>query len=201
MGISKIKVCCLIIFLLATIQDVAAQINFGIKAGYLRSKTATEIIDKWHNGFCAGAVLSYDISKEFALRCDLFYSTRGYEENDGIVDKNGVIRDVKANFGYINLPILVEYNVLPFAAIQAGPQFGLQTNRTLYYDDVKQNDALFGEKQIFDFSLVAGIKLKYKNLFAELQYQHGLTSAYRHVDIFKTKAISVNLGYMFNLKK
>lgn len=71
----------------------------------------------------------------------------------------------------------------------------------LYYDDVKQNDALFGEKQIFDFSLVVGIKLKYKNLFAELQYQHGLTSAYRHVDIFKTKAISVNLGYMFNLKK
>ena len=44
MGISKIKVCCLIIFLLAAIQDVAAQINFGIKAGYLRSKTATEII-------------------------------------------------------------------------------------------------------------------------------------------------------------
>lgn len=63
------------------------------------------------------------------------------------MDENGLTSDVKVNFGYINLPILVEYNVLPFAAIQAGPQFGLQTNRTLYYDDVKQNDALFGESR------------------------------------------------------
>lgn len=185
-------------FSLLSIQNIASQINFGAKAGYLRSKTAKEIIEKWHNSFCVGAVFSYDINKTFALRWDLTYSARGYEENEGIMDESGILRDIKARFGYINLPILIEYKVLPFTAIQAGPQLGLQTNRTLYYDGIEQDDALFGEKQIFDFSLIAGIKLTLKKLFIEFQYQHGFTSAYRHVDMFKTRAISVNLGYMFN---
>lgn len=195
------RICFIIIFLFIAVHDVASQINFGIKAGYLRSKTAKEITDKWHNSFYGGAVFSYDINEMFALRWDLSYSTRGYELNEGIMDGNNILKDVKARFGYIGVPVLIEYKVLPFASIQAGPQFGLQTDRTLYYDGVKQSDALFGEKQIFDFSLIAGLKLMLKNLFLEIQYQHGFTSAYQHADIFKTKAISVSLGYMFNFKK
>ncbi len=184
------------VFSFLNVNMATSQIHFGVKIGYSRSKTAKEFTEKYHNSIVGGLVAGYDINDAFALRGDLTYSTRGYYTRDGVLDE-GTLKDVRIKFHYINLPVLLEYKPVPFLAIEAGPSFGLQVKRAAYYDNIRQDNVAFGNKQPFDFGGIIGVKGMYKNVFIELQYMHGFTSAYRKVHDFKANGISINLGYMF----
>jgi hypothetical protein len=181
------------------LNNLFGQISIGGKIGYLHSNTAKELGTRAYDGINGGIVALYKLSKTISLKGELIYSTRGYEISEGVLDE-GILKNVKVKFEYLDIPFFIEYNTSPFLSIYAGPFFGLQIKRKLYYNDLRQDGSVFGEKQIFDSGVILGIKAKIKNLFLETQYQYGFTQSYKNVDAFKTKAFSVNLGYMFNLK-
>ena len=110
-----------------------------------------------------------------SLRGDLLYTTRGYKVDEGILHE-GKIKDVKTKFDYINIPILLEYKPISFIALQVGPLLGMQVRRRLFFNNVEHNESLFGIKQFFDAGIVVGAKGEYKQVFIELQYQHGFYS-------------------------
>ena len=195
--IKKYRILIVVLSVWCNLGSAVSQVRFGAKIGYLRSKTAYEICDNHTNSISGGIVCSYGLLDELSLRADLLYSMRGYEVADGVLDE-GVLKDVKVRLHYIDIPVLLEYKPVPFVAVEAGPFVGLQMKRDLYYDDSVMPQSLLGKKQAFDAGVVLGIKCNLNRLFVELQYQHGLTHAYKYVDGFKAKGVSVSLGYMFN---
>jgi hypothetical protein len=106
------------------------------------------------------------------------------------------MKNMKVSFSYLNLPIFLEYKVSDVCFIEGGGYLGCQIDRNVYFNDQKYSEENFGRKEIFDAGLIGGIKLKWQRIFVELQYQHGLTQAFKKVDGFAFKGVSLNLGYV-----
>ncbi len=175
-----------------------AQVKLGAKAGYLYSSASGDIDMRHYDGYTVGLTSSFPVGPSSNVIGELLFSKRGYN-----IDKSVVVddewKDLKVSFSYIDIPVMFEYKVLPFASILGGGYFGIQASRSLYYSGDKQDDTMMGKKQLFDFGLLAGIRLHYKKLFLEAQYQHGFTAPYKEIGVFKPRSFSVNLGYMFSL--
>lgn len=179
-------------------QAMFAQVKLGAKAGYLYSDASGDLDSHHYNGYTVGITSCIPVGSSSNIIGELLFSKRGYAvDNSVMID--GEWKNLKAAFSYIDMPVMYEYKVFPFASVLGGAYFGVQAGRSLYYSDERQDDNLMGEKQLFDCGLLVGIRLYHKNLFLEAQYQHGLTSPYKNVGAFKSRSFCVNLGYMFPL--
>lgn len=100
---------------LATVTN--AQVRFGFKAGAnLANLVGDDADGDMKIGFNAGALAKISISESFSIQPELVFSAQGTKEDAGD-------DDLKTNLGYINLPILAQYNTSGFT-IETGPQVG-----------------------------------------------------------------------------
>lgn len=177
------------------------QIGLGGKIGYSHTHTANAIRGKSYDSFNGGLTSSWKVSNVFHVNGDILFTGRGYEVDNGVYDEvSSTYKDCKVRFKYIDIPILLEYNINHYVSLEIGPYVGVQILRKLYYDNEEQNKNLLGKKQSFDMGLLAGIKGKYKGIFIEVLYQKGMTQAFKDVDGFESKGVCINMGYLINLK-
>ena len=98
-----------------------AQVNFGLKAGVnFSSFTGSDASgSSTLTGFHAGGLVNIPISSMFSIQPELLYSGEGAKETG--------TSDNKLSLGYINIPVLVQYNSSPDQGIYAetGPQLGI----------------------------------------------------------------------------
>jgi hypothetical protein len=88
-------------------------------------------------GMHAGAYVTWMFTEHLGLQPEVLYSAQGA--------KNG---DYKVKVNYVNIPVLVRYNVNDLLSFHAGPQFGVLTsakyvagsNETDVKDQVKGSD-------------------------------------------------------------
>lgn len=171
---------------LATISQ--AQVRFGFKAGAnLANLTGDGVGDtKMKVSFNAGAVAKISVSEAFSVQPELVYSGQGAKAKEG---------DGEIKLGYINLPILAQYNTSGFV-IETGPQFGFLLSAK-DQDDNDMKDATKG----LDISWAIGAGYVTQSGFGvNARFNLGLSNvADTDLDEFKIKNSVIQIGVFYLL--
>lgn len=110
-------------------------------------------------GLLGGLYLTANLSDKFALQPELLYSSMGAKTDD-----------VSDSFGYIQVPVLLRYNVTENFNLHAGPQLGLLMSAESDGEDIKD----FAKGTDFGASFGAGVDFGSFN--AGLRYYVGLSN-------------------------
>lgn len=187
-----------LVLLLATMLTTAAwsQVSFGIKAGLNISNQAFSfssggitISPKPLVGFHGGVYLNAKFGK-FGIQPEAYYSMQGSKfEDSGST--------VKFNFNYINVPILLRYNVTDFLNLHLGPQFGILMSAKA--TDGSQTLDIKEDVKTLDVSIAAGIGVDLPfGLSGGARYVAGLTNIEKDNpdgEKLKNSIIQIYLGY------
>lgn len=126
----------------------SSPITFGVKGGLNISTISDSNGSDYHDdenklkaGFHAGVFVNIPIAEKFSIQPELLFSQLGakIEERERYFGSNMSYRkdsDYKANFNYLVLPVMVQYNILPQLYVEAGPEFGFLLGGKFKGDDV-----------------------------------------------------------------
>ena len=174
----------LIIFLgLLSFQFSQAQLlKIGLKAGanYANiesSKLQTDAITNYH----AGLVLNFKVSEKFSLQPEILYSTQG-------ATYKNLVDEVKAELGYITVPVMAKIGLGKTFSLELGPQFSwLASKDVSFATDVKE----------LDFGVGGGLGVKLTDkIFLQGRYVVGMTEFSKTAEA-KNSVGQLSLGYMF----
>lgn len=151
--------------------------RFGIKAGgNLSGISGSEMKSKF--GFYAGAFVNVPISDVFSLQPEIIYSQQGAKVKGDYEMATYTIKNMQQNFGYINVPVMLQYNATPEFYLEAGPEFGFLINAQAKGDINGQTYKGNNKDSFRTFNFGAGIGLGYKfapNIGINARYVAGLT--------------------------
>lgn len=182
-----------------------SSLSIGIKAGPNFSKLdgTKSLGETYENrtGWHGGAFVLIKVGK-VGIQPELLYSQQG-----ATIKVNQ--RDLKANYSYVNVPVIVKLYTIAGINLQVGPQFGFVANaKRDKFDEATNNvttenvdDRLKGSD--VSLALGAGWDLPF-GLTVDARYNLGLTKiddndAYNDV---KNQVIQVSLGYkLFKIGK
>lgn len=122
---------------LIAMYSIAQGISGGIKAGLnlANQKISGDGISfdtKSKAGLHAGAYVTIMFSEKLGLQPEALFSMQGTKfDIDGF--------DVQTNFNYLNVPILVRYNITDMISLHAGPQFGFLLSAEAESDGDKED--------------------------------------------------------------
>lgn len=127
--------------LLFTTLLAGAQLSYGPRAGINIAKlkfSSDAFKTKPIIGFNVGAFAKYSLSSGFAIQAEVFYSGEGTKEERTSTGTKGTIRK-----GYLQIPVLAQYNIANGFFVEAGPQLGLLLSSKEKYgsqnQDIKKN--------------------------------------------------------------
>lgn len=120
----------------------SAQLNIGAKVGLNYTSIGTKIDPEPDEkpdatsgiGFHLGGYLQYNLSDKIGLRPELLYSIRGFKDESstsssqtlfGTTIVTETTSEDKGNYSYVEVPLLLAYNVSENFAIHVGPGIGL----------------------------------------------------------------------------
>lgn len=177
------KVILIVMFLLSTQIEVKAQImKFGLKAGvnyanFESSDLQTDALTSYH----AGLVFNFKVVEQFSIQPEIMYSTQG-------ASYKNVVEEVKAELGYISVPVLARIGLGKSVTLDLGPQFSWLASKNVdTTTDVKE----------LDFGAAGGLSLKLTNsIFLQGRYVLGLSEIGKNADI-KNSVGQLSLGFMF----
>ena len=186
-------------------SSARAQVSFGAKAGGSITALPGDYTNFRKTGFYGGITGELPIGKKFSVAAELVYSLQGNKQrimfaewapNDNY---NATGEKENMNLSYVNLPVLVKYQIVKNIFIETGLQAGL-----LVGAKVKTPQGSGDIKDLyksFDLSWPVGIGFKLLNgLGASLRYNAGLTSVYKKTQWDAHNRV-VQLGLFYNLKK
>ncbi len=113
------KASCLFLALLLVPFVVEAQgVGLGVKAGANFSNQAVKDISiKTATDYLVGAYLNLNFTDKFGITPEVLYSAYGSKWND-----------IRVDFGYIAIPLMVRYKPVKLLSLEAGPQFSILTS-------------------------------------------------------------------------
>jgi len=147
-------------------------LQVGVKAGANLNKVdGKSFKDEFKYGYSLGGFAAVRLGNKVQLQPEVLwnqYNTKIASNFDEIYSGGGnSLKDVKLN--YLSIPVLLNYSPTRFFTLQAGPQFGILTNKdeTLFQNG---KDAFKGG----DFSLLGGAQLNIANFKISGRYVVGL---------------------------
>jgi len=199
----------LMVSVFANAQNEVGQISVAPVVGVNLTNLTKLDNTKMKFGIAAGAVAEYGVSENFGVSLGLIYSQQGckfknvgggYEDYDyyyGYYDEeyyDGPSSN-KMNLGYLNIPILAQYYVIPGLALKAGVQPGV-----LVSAKCGNNIKKYCNK--FDVAIPVGVSYEYQNFLIDARYNIGLTKTFKKEFSKKKSNNSVfqfTVGYKFKL--
>ncbi|MCT4171393.1 PorT family protein [Elizabethkingia anophelis] len=171
--------------------------RFGIKAGGNLSDLTNLDREKSKIGFYAGVFMNAPISSEFSIQPEVVYSQQGAKFKDF-----GNVTDLKKNLGYINVPVMVQYNATPDFYLEAGPEFGFLVDAQ---DKGKVNGVSYKSSgtdgyNTFNFGMGLGAGYRFtSNISINARYTAGFTNIVKNNggDSVKNNNFQLGLGYTF----
>ena len=189
----------MLIFFLCASSLVVAQkkLGAGIKAGIniatqVTSGEAENVDTKALVGFHGGVTVNYFIIDHVAIQVDALISQKGSKWSD--LSFSG-----KDKLSYLDIPVLVRYQVLDFLNLHAGPQFGFLLKATQIPDEGEKLEVMEYYKSN-DIGMVLGAEGNLPlNFNVTLRYIFGLsvvnTEYYYDVDDWKNNVFQLSVGY------
>lgn len=196
----------------------AQGVRLGLKAGANLSNFSGNLTDenRFQNkfGFVGGVMLNAPLVADgfLSIQPELLYSQKGYKNNSSSVF--GLYRyEGRANYNYLDLPVLVKINAGGFF-VEAGPQFNYLLNRndeTVRYNNLTGNRVEYGSGDYdlsnvrrFEVGYAAGIGFQSTNgLILDLRYNGAFTDfskdGYQGNDLrnARNSVFQASLGYLF----
>lgn len=166
-------------------QSFFDKLHFGLKAGgnysgFYNADFETEGLA----GFHAGAIIAYEINKNFSIQEEILFSTQGAKLKGGFSDG----KDLKLS--YVSVPIVLKYKTDFGLYFEAGPQIGILASED--FKEITNDD--FAEK--IDGGLTGGIGYQFSNGFGiGARYYMGLT------DISKSKSAAINTNFQNHMSQ
>ncbi|WP_445457784.1 porin family protein [Flavobacterium sp. HNIBRBA15423] len=189
------KIAATLALLLTTSLAVNAQskdsnAEFGFKGGVNFSNMYTEDVDDNNvlTSFNAGIYAKLPLTDAIAIQPELLYSRKGAELVYDNVFAEGT---AKFKLNYIELPILLKFNLTDNFNIHAGPYFAYLidaqvTNETddgtFDFEDNYDND----DFNKFDYGLSAGVGLDFESIGIGVRYNYGLQTVGKDRDFAGT---------------
>ncbi len=188
----------LFVFAIACLPLLSASaqgIGIGLKGGlnFANQDIATVPEDiSARTGFHIGAYTHINLIGGFGIQPEVLYSSQGSEW----VDDAGAGFDIKNKFDYLNIPILLRFNIAMFN-LHFGPQFGILTNAESDVNGVTTD--IKDQFESGDFSIAAGVgvDLPFK-LNATVRYVAGVSDISSDPDTIgevKNATLQISLGY------
>ncbi|MFW6181809.1 MAG: porin family protein [Spirochaetota bacterium] len=164
-----------------------AELSYGVIGGVGLAKFTGDDAGNTKSkvGFSAGAFAQLPLLNVLALHPEALFSFRG----------SGYESDTKVNLYYIDVPVLVKYNLpipLPVKTnVFAGPYLGLN-----FIAKQKDPDQNIGDQvEELDYGLVFGGGAEVSKLMFDIRYSLGLAEVYESGDKIKNGVLSVMVGY------
>ena len=164
---------------------------------YMSADGNVEKIKAKHKlGLTAGVETQYQVWPHIGLSGGLMYSNEGFH-----FDEMGDVDEWKASLHFLNVPLLVNYyivpNVLPGLSLKTGVQLGylLQSKEKLAGQTATNTDAYHR----VGISIPAGVSYEYHNVVVDLRYNIGLSNLCDRVldETWRSNSLWLTLGYQF----
>jgi len=193
----KILLSLVAIIALSVNAQKKGDIQFGVKAGLNVSTVGDDYGDDFNAkaGFHIGGLVEIPIAKKFAIQPELVFSTQGAKSNGHYYRNNR--HDATLRLNYINIPVLLKYNITKQFTVEGGPQVGIRVS-----SKIKGND---GTNKVngftaADLALTAGVSYRLENnVFFSARHNFGITNiidnSYRGSAVNGVFQLSV--GYKF----
>lgn len=178
-----------------TMLAVQAQnVKFGVKGGLNISKLTNTDGSKALAGFHAGGLVNIGLNESWAIQPEVLYSSQGTKAEKGIF---GLTASNTLNLNYINVPVMVQYSIVPAFYLEAGPQVGFLTAGKVKSGGVSVD--IKDSMKSIDFGLGFGFGYKFDmGLGISGRYNFGLTNVYDSDKIDgKNSVAQIGLFYTF----
>ena len=167
-----------------SLNTMAIGFSYGVKAGWNYSQIkGTNISSDAKQGIHAGLYGNFSLAI-VAIQPEILFSQKGYKVSGA--------NDVRMN--YLDIPVMLKLNVLPFISIDAGPQFSYLLSTKEQSEAVTLPAIPSYEKAVFDG--VVGLSAKVWRVGASARYIFGLQEL---ESLNKTKNSMIQLSLQFKL--
>ncbi|MBC9930225.1 porin family protein [Chitinophaga qingshengii] len=185
------------ILAIGTVLAVKAQtVKFGVKGGLNLAKLTNESSAKTRASFYAGGLVNIALDENWAIQPELLYSGQGTKMKDsflgGLITTQSTVK-----LDYINIPLMVQYSIVPAFYLEAGPQLGILASAKAKAGkntvDIKDN------MKTVDFGIGVGFGYKFDmGLGVSGRYNFGLTNIYDNSRYTSKNSVAqIGLFYMF----
>ena len=198
------------------VQQAHSQVRIGAKGGlnYVNnviSQNNLGYLDdgEYRLGYHFGLIGIVGLAKKISINPELLFSNKGYRfEGTRTTNPPG---NGAVHLNYVNMPILLGYQVQEKINILAGFELGyLISARSKFDSETVDISGIWNNK--LDFGAAVGLRYFLTESFPlELRYTHGLTSVIKDVTLtdangfviennakFQNRALQFSIGYVFN---
>ena len=165
----------------------SAQTTFGLKAGANFANVTNETGAKMKVGINGGVQASIHLSSMFSFAPEAVYSSQGAKFDGGSV-----------NLGYINVPLLLQYNNESGFFAHTGPQIGFLMSAKAKTDGVGTTD-IKDQMNTTDFAWAIGAGFATKAGFGfNARYNIGLSTINKDASAGKSHNNVIQAGVFYN---
>jgi hypothetical protein len=186
----KTKLLILAIFCITAAAVNAQKLHVGVKGGANINKlTGKSFDDQFSFGYHAGGFVLVGVGKKFAIQPEVLFNQINVDTSSSYSTIYQFNKVDKVQLKYLSIPILLNYKPIKFITLQAGPQFGILTNKS---KTLVQNG-----KEAFksgDFSMLGGVQVNISHLNVYARYAVGLSNLNDIDNKEKWKSQSIQLG-------
>ena len=171
----------ILLFLLLISETVKGQIHLGLKGGLnyvnnevLNAPGGSDRDNQYRFGYHAGIFAQIQCLDKLSLRPELLFSNKGYKfEGSGNAQPAG---GGSLHLNYINLPILIGYEIVDKLTFSVGPELGyLLSAKSKFDSEIIDVKSIWDNE--FDFGLSTGVSYSLdEKVIIGIRYTHGLSS-------------------------
>lgn len=184
------KIALLVVSLVALTSVASAQgFGWGVKAGVnVAGMTNSGEGVGSMVGFTGGVFADYHLTKSFFLSADLLYSAQGSRYNS----------DNKLTLSYLNIPVLVNFNIFGNLAVKAGLQPGFLLGSSIRDNGDKESST--EPFHTVDLTIPVGLSYEFPmGLILDARYGIGATNIwnFHEAGTSRNGVFTITAGYRF----
>jgi hypothetical protein len=166
------KTALLVLFVTLSMCSFAQGLDVGIKGGLnVASQNISTSFFKpdisAKAGFHGGVFVTYMFSEKLGIQPEFLYSMQG-----STTDFDG--EEYEDKLGYLNIPLLVRFNILDMLSVHAGPQFGFLLSAKETFEGITED--IKSDFKSSDFGIAVGAEADLiMNLGVGARYVFGMT--------------------------
>ncbi|MEP7236373.1 MAG: porin family protein [Ferruginibacter sp.] len=167
----------------------AQKLHIGFKGGANINKlTGKSFSDEFSYGYHVGGFFSVGY-KKFAIQPEILFNQINVDTSSNFSSVYKFNKVDKVQLRYLSIPILLNYKPIKFITLQAGPQFGILTNKSKTL--VENGRAAFKSG---DLSMLGGVQVNVSHFNIYARYAVGLSNLNDIDNKEKWKSQSIQLG-------
>jgi Outer membrane protein beta-barrel domain len=167
--------------------------KIGAKGGATINKISGQTFkEKFTYGYHIGGFVTVKLSERFAVQPEVLFNQVNVDTSSKFSTIYEFNKLSKVQLKYLSIPLLLNYNAGKILTLQAGPQFGILTNKS---KSLVQNG-----KDAFktgDFSMIGGVQLKLSSFRVYGRYVVGLNNLndIDNKDQWKNQSVQLGVGF------